>query len=64
VQFARLPSAPRKEDLARAERDYAEAVQILEALAAAGEIQGTDVTTLENARKELARIRTDLARER
>jgi hypothetical protein len=48
--------------LANAERDYAEAVQILEKLQQEGAIDGTDVTTLENARTELARIRQELSK--
>jgi tetratricopeptide (TPR) repeat protein len=60
VQFAAGRSATRLQDLASAEKDYAEAVQILEKLQQEQAIEGTDVTTLENARKELARIRQEL----
>jgi hypothetical protein len=44
-----------------AERDYAASVQILETLQQSAAIQGTDVTTLDNARAELARIRKEIA---
>ena len=59
--FARKqPSPPtRAEDLAAAERDYTESVALLTALQAAGTIQGTDVTTLENHRTQLARIQSE-----
>jgi len=40
-------------DRESAARDYTEAVQILEALKNAGEIDGTDVETLEATRKKL-----------
>jgi eukaryotic-like serine/threonine-protein kinase len=61
--FARRPgAATRAEDLAAAERDYVEGVAILEALQKAGTIEGTDVTTLENGRKELERIRRERGR--
>jgi len=61
VLFARS-SRSRAADLANAERDYAEAVQILEKLQQENAIEGTDVTTLENARKELGRIRQELTK--
>ncbi len=59
--FARKQPAPptRAEDLAAAERDYTESVALLTALERSGTIQGTDLTTLENHRKELARIRAE-----
>ena len=59
--FARKqPSPPtRAEDLAAAERDYTESVALLTALERSGTIQGTDLTTLENHRKELARIQSE-----
>jgi non-specific serine/threonine protein kinase/serine/threonine-protein kinase len=61
--FARRPgAASRAADLAAAERDYVEAIEILTALQAAGSIEGTDLTTLENARKELERIRRERGR--
>jgi tetratricopeptide (TPR) repeat protein len=44
-------------DRAIAERDYAEAVQILDVLAEAGEIQGTDLETLDKARGTLQSLR-------
>ena len=40
-----------------AERDYAEAVEILAALEKAGAIAGTDVTSLAEARAKLAAVR-------
>jgi tetratricopeptide (TPR) repeat protein len=58
----RVPGSPPAADLELAERDYAEAVTLLEGLHAKGEIHGTDVKTLEDARKELARIRSERAR--
>ena len=59
--FARRQPPPptRAEDLAAAERDYTESVALLTALQDAGTIQGTDVTTLENHRTELARIQAE-----
>jgi hypothetical protein len=45
-----------------AERDYAEAVELLSTLQRDGAIQGTDVETLESARRELRRIRGQLSR--
>ena len=45
-----------------AERDYAEGVELLSKLQRDGAIQGTDVETLESARKELSRIRGQLSR--
>jgi serine/threonine protein kinase/tetratricopeptide (TPR) repeat protein len=48
VLFAELPAA---------ERDYVESVGLLEKLEREGAIHGTDAETLENNRKELARIR-------
>jgi hypothetical protein len=59
--FARdTPASPtRRSDLAAAERDYAEAVKLLTSLDQEGAIEGTDRETLENARKELARIREE-----
>jgi hypothetical protein len=62
VQLGAGRSADRARDLASAERDYADAVQILEKLQHEKAIEGTDLTTLENARKELARIRQEQGR--
>ena len=45
-----------------AERDYAEAVALLSKLQKDGSIQGTDVETLESARKELIVIRAQIHR--
>jgi tetratricopeptide (TPR) repeat protein len=45
-----------------AEHDYAEAMELLSKLQQDGAIQGTDVETLESARKELHVIRSQLAR--
>ena len=61
--FARKLPFPstRADDLAAAERDYAESVALLTKLQQSGAIQGTDVTTLENHRKELARIQSERA---
>jgi non-specific serine/threonine protein kinase/serine/threonine-protein kinase len=44
-------------DRATADRDYVEAVGILDALKAKGAIEGTDVDTLEQARNKLAALR-------
>ena len=59
--FARKSPYPptRAEDLAAAERDYSESVALLTALQQAGSLQGTDATTLDNHRRELAAIRTE-----
>jgi tetratricopeptide (TPR) repeat protein len=46
----------------QAERDYAEAVELLSKLQKEGSIQGTDVETLDSARKELDVIRSQRAR--
>ncbi len=61
LAFARKQPFPptRADDLAAAERDYTESVALLTALQGAGTIQGTDLTTLENHRKELARIQSE-----
>ena len=63
VLFAAKDPSTRAADLAHAERDYAEAVQVLEKLHAESAIAGTDLTLLENMRKELARIRQDPGRD-
>jgi non-specific serine/threonine protein kinase/serine/threonine-protein kinase len=56
--LARQPDGgPGDKDVA--ERDYAEAVQILAALADAGEIEGTDVNELTKARAALEKLRGD-----
>jgi eukaryotic-like serine/threonine-protein kinase len=52
----------RRADLAAAERDYAEAVNLVTALEQKQTIQGTDVQLLEKWRTELARIRSELER--
>ena len=44
-------------DAANAERDYAEAVGMLEALKNSGELEGTDIDTLEAARTKLQGLR-------
>lgn len=63
LAFARKRSFPprRAEDLAAAERDYAESTALLTTLQQAGNLQGTDLTTLENHRRELAAIRGERA---
>ena len=45
------------DDRASAERDYVEAVEILGALKDKGEIEGTDVETLNEVRSKLAALR-------
>ena len=61
LTFARKQPFPptRGEDLEAAERDYTESVALLTGLQRSGAIQGTDLTTLENHLKELARIRSE-----
>jgi eukaryotic-like serine/threonine-protein kinase len=60
--FARArASRSRGEDLAAAERDYAESVEIYIALQKAGSIEGTDLETLENNRKALEGVRKERA---
>ena len=61
LTFARKQPFPptRADDLAAAERDYTESVALLTGLQRSGTIQGTDMTTLENHRKELARIQSE-----
>jgi non-specific serine/threonine protein kinase/serine/threonine-protein kinase len=57
ARFARATKSPtRAGDLALAERDYVETVAILGDLQRKGAIEGTDLTTLESARAELAKI--------
>ncbi len=51
-QAGRLP-----DDRATAERDYVEAVEILSALKDKGEIEGTDVDTLNEVRSKLDALR-------
>jgi non-specific serine/threonine protein kinase/serine/threonine-protein kinase len=60
LRFAKGPS--RRADLAAAERDYAEAVNVVTALERKQAIQGTDVELLEKWRTELARIRREIGR--
>ena len=48
-------------NLRSAERDYDEAVRMLDALKEQGAIEGTDLQSLEQARTELARIREQIA---
>jgi tetratricopeptide (TPR) repeat protein len=61
AEFARrFRLAPgRRADLANAERDYAEAVGLLEGLAREKAIDGTDLRTLDETRKALAKIRIE-----
>ena len=49
-------------DLASAERDYAESVEIYTALRRAGSIEGSDLETLETNSKALERVRKELSR--
>lgn len=63
TQFARSRgSASRPDDLRSAERDYAEALQIMTTLQEQGDIEGTDLETLEKARRELEAVRQEPAR--
>jgi tetratricopeptide (TPR) repeat protein len=55
----RVPGSVPAADLALAERDYAEAMSVMEGLHAKGLLHGTDLETLENGRKELERIRRE-----
>jgi non-specific serine/threonine protein kinase/serine/threonine-protein kinase len=58
IHFAEKgPSQNRSEDLRTAVRDYEQGVALLEKLQQEGAIEGTDVTSLENGRRELDRIR-------
>jgi tetratricopeptide (TPR) repeat protein len=58
IHFAEKgPSQNRSEDLRTAVRDYEQGVALLEKLQQEGAIEGTDVTSLENGRRELNRIR-------
>jgi non-specific serine/threonine protein kinase/serine/threonine-protein kinase len=61
AQFARQgpAGAERQEGLGRAERDYAEAVGLLEALASQKAIDGTDLRTLDETKQALAKIRNE-----
>lgn len=60
--FARRAPAPssRLDDLGSAERDYSEAVDLLAGLEQRRAIAVTDLTTLEYARRELARLRREI----
>jgi len=64
ASFARARPAPptRAADLEAAERDYAESVAIYTALQQGGSIQGTDLETLQNNRKQLAAVRAERSR--
>jgi tetratricopeptide (TPR) repeat protein len=64
--FARRvpPPATRADDLRAAERDYVEAVDILQKLKDEGSIVGTDIEYLDNARAELEKIRGERAQTR
>ncbi len=56
--FARLPGAPnRRADLAAAERDYSESVDLFTALEREGAIAGTDLESLAANRAALQRVR-------
>jgi non-specific serine/threonine protein kinase/serine/threonine-protein kinase len=59
--LARRPSATatRADDRAAAERDYAEAIELLTKLQQEGFIDGTDVETMDKAREALARVRAE-----
>jgi hypothetical protein len=58
------PPATRADDLRAAERDYVEAVDILQKLKDEGSIAGTDIEYLDNARAELEKIRGERAQTR
>jgi eukaryotic-like serine/threonine-protein kinase len=60
--FGRRQGPHALDDLRSAERDYDEAVRVLDALKEQGAIEGTDLQSLEEARTELARIREQIAR--
>ena len=63
VGFAKSPaSRTRAADLAAAERDYAESVDIFTALRQAGSIEGSDLETLDTNRKALDNLRKELSR--
>jgi non-specific serine/threonine protein kinase/serine/threonine-protein kinase len=63
--FARAStSRTRAVDLAAAERDYGESVEIYKGLKQAGSIEGTDLETLENNQKALDAVRKELGRSR
>jgi serine/threonine protein kinase/tetratricopeptide (TPR) repeat protein len=55
----RVAGSTPADDLAAAERDYVEAVEILSSLQQGRALEGSDLATVENARKELARIRAE-----
>jgi len=58
IHFAEKgPTQDRAGDLRTAVRDYEQGVAVLEKLQQEGAIEGTDVTSLENGRKELQRVR-------
>ena len=61
VIFGRRNGPRAFDDLRSAERDYDEAVRLLEALKQQGAIEGSDLQSLEDARTELARVRQQIA---
>jgi tetratricopeptide (TPR) repeat protein len=61
AMFARAGGSPtRRADLLAAERDYQAAVDVLSALQREGAIDGTDLTSLEDARRQLTAVRQEL----
>jgi non-specific serine/threonine protein kinase/serine/threonine-protein kinase len=60
--FGRRQGGRALDDLRAAERDYDEAVRLLESLKEQGAIEGTDLQSLDAARTELTKIRQQLAR--
>ena len=63
VGFAQSAAGDRRgADLAAAERDYAESVEIYTALRQAGSIEGSDLETLDTNSRALERVRKELSR--
>ena len=63
VGFAQSATGDRRgADLAAAERDYAESVEIYAALRRAGSIEGSDLETLDTNSRALERVRKELSR--
>jgi hypothetical protein len=59
--FARQSTSPSRRDaLAAAERDYAEAERLMARMEQEGAVDGTDRGTLERIRKDLESVRTKL----
>jgi tetratricopeptide (TPR) repeat protein len=60
----KAPADVRRSDMTAAERDYSEATALMSKLQDEGAIEGTDQATLDRIRKDLDRVRRELAGDR